>query len=162
MNISHRASQPIDSILAITSSALVLLAMMAITEFLSQPVMAQGLPSTVRGDIGLLAGGKHQVRMEFGYDGGGIGKGVNVTLYVDGKPVGNGRVDRTHALFFSLDETLEIGCDAGETVSDDYGLRDNNFNGTVNWVQIDIDKAAADKDHLIAPEERSMVAMTRQ
>ena len=27
----------------------------------------------------------HQVRMEFAYDGGGLGKGGNVTLYVDGK-----------------------------------------------------------------------------
>ena len=34
--------------------------------------------------------GKHQVRMEFAYDGGGLAKGGNVTLYYDGKPVGHG------------------------------------------------------------------------
>ena len=28
--------------------------------------------------------GEHQVRMEFSYDGGGLGKGGDVTLYVDG------------------------------------------------------------------------------
>src|SRR4029453_18851389 len=63
-----------------------------------------------------LPPGKHQVRMEFTYDGGGIGKGANVALYVDGKEVGEGRLGRTHALFFSMDETLEVGCDLGEPV----------------------------------------------
>ena len=28
--------------------------------------------------------------MEFAYDGGGLGKGGTVTLYVDGEPVGEG------------------------------------------------------------------------
>jgi hypothetical protein len=56
MKISHEAAQIVDSILAITSSALVLLAMMAVPVLLSQPAAAQGLPTTVRGDIGLQAG----------------------------------------------------------------------------------------------------------
>ena len=34
--------------------------------------------------------------MEFAYDGGGLGKGGTVTLYVDGDKVGEGRVERTH------------------------------------------------------------------
>ena len=34
--------------------------------------------------------------MEFAYDGGGLGKGGDVTLYVDGK-VGAGRADATVA-----------------------------------------------------------------
>jgi len=38
----------------------------------------------------------------------------------------------------------------------------NEFNGTVNWVQIDIDENAEDLDHLITPEERYKVAMARQ
>jgi len=109
-----------------------------------------------------LPSGKHQVRMEFVYDGGGIGKGASVTLYVDGKPIGNGRIERTHALFFSLDETLEVGCDMGVPVSPDYGPRDNAFAGKVNWVQIDVDAAAKDADHLVAPEERYQLAMARQ
>jgi hypothetical protein len=32
----------------------------------------------------------------------------------------------------------------------------------VNWVQIDIDKAAADADHFISPEERLKIAIMRQ
>ena len=39
---------------------------------------------------GTLPGGEHQVRMEFAYAGGGLGKGGQVTLYVDGKKVGEG------------------------------------------------------------------------
>jgi arylsulfatase A-like enzyme len=109
-----------------------------------------------------LPSGKHQARMEFAYDGGGIGKGAGVTLYVDGKQVGDGRIDRTHALFFSLDETLEVGCDMGVPVSPDYGPRDNDFNGKVNWVQIDIDAAAKDVDHMIAPDERFQLMMAKQ
>jgi arylsulfatase len=109
-----------------------------------------------------LPAGKHQVRTEFTYDGGGIGKGATVALYVDGKKVGEGRLERTTALFFSMDETTEVGCDVGEPVSPDYGPRDNAFSGKVNWVQIDVDAAAKDVDHMIGAEERFQVAMARQ
>ena len=53
--------------------------------------------------------GKHQVRMEFAYDGGGLAKGGNVTLYYDGKEVGKGRVAATQPMIFSADETTDIG-----------------------------------------------------
>ena len=109
-----------------------------------------------------LPAGTHQVRVEFAYDGGGLGKGADITLYVAGKQVGQGRVGRTHAFFFSMDETLEVGCDVGEPVSPDYGPRGNAFTGKVHWVQIDIDAAAKDADHMIAAEERFQLAMARQ
>ncbi|MET0712392.1 MAG: hypothetical protein ABWZ30_07815 [Jiangellaceae bacterium] len=47
-------------------------------------------------------------------------------------------------------------------LSDDYGANDSGFTGRVRWVQLDIDAAAEDVDHLISPEERLRVAMTRQ
>jgi len=47
-------------------------------------------------------------------------------------------------------------------VSDDYRSEASVFNGTVSWVQIDIDAAAEDLDHLITPEERFRIAMARQ
>jgi arylsulfatase len=106
--------------------------------------------------------GPHQVRMEFTYDGGGLGKGGTATLYVDGKAAAEGRVERTHAFFFSMDETMEIGCDVGEPVSPDYGPRGNAFSGAIKWVQIDIDAAARDVDHVIGAEERFQLAMARQ
>jgi arylsulfatase A-like enzyme len=109
-----------------------------------------------------LPAGTHQARMEFAYDGGGLGKGGAATLYVDGDAVGTGRVERTHAYLFSMDETLEIGCDVGEPVSPDYGPRGNAFNGKVKWVQIDIDAAAKDVDHTLTGEERFHLAVVRQ
>src|SRR4051812_24078136 len=44
--------------------------------------------------------GIHQVRMEFAYDGGGLGKGAGITLYVDGNEVGEGRLDATIPIGF--------------------------------------------------------------
>ena len=109
-----------------------------------------------------IPAGEHQVRMEFTYDGGGLGKGGSVALYVDGNQVGEGRVDGTVPMAFSADETTDIGSDSATPVSDDYGQRDSEFTGTVRWVQIDVDGAAEDTDHLISPEERLRVAMARQ
>ena len=60
------------------------------------------------------------IRMEFGYDGGGVGKGGAVKLLVNGKQVGGGRVDKTVFARFSADETFDIGCDTGSPVSADY------------------------------------------
>ena len=115
----------------------------------------------VYGDDAIPAG-QHQVRMEFTYDGGGLGKGGDVTLFVDGEKVGEGRVDDTVPMVFSADETTDVGSDTATPVSDDYGIKDSEFTGTVRWVQIDLDAAAEDTDHLISPEERLRVAMARQ
>jgi arylsulfatase len=109
-----------------------------------------------------IPSGKHQVRMEFDYDGGGLGKGAAVKLFVDGERVGAGRIERTHLFAFGLDETMEVGCDLGEPVSEDYGSRGNDFNGSVDWVQIDVDAAAKDIDHMLGAEERFNLAMVRQ
>jgi arylsulfatase A-like enzyme len=115
----------------------------------------------VEGDQAIPAG-RHQVRMEFGYDGGGLGKGGNVQLFLDGAKVGEGRVDATAAMIFSADDTCDVGMEGGAVVSEDYGPRGNEFTGEVNWVQIDLAEAAEDLDHLISPEERLHIAMARQ
>ena len=62
----------------------------------------------VRGETP-VSPGEHQVRMEFAYDGGGLGKGGTATLYLDGAPVGEGRVDATVPMLFSADETTDVG-----------------------------------------------------
>ena len=115
----------------------------------------------VRGDA-TLPPGTHQVRLEFAYDGGGLGKGGAVTLYVDGAKCGEGRVEATVPLVFSADETCDVGSDTASPVSDDYTSAGSRFTGTVEWVQIDVDDAAEDLDHLITPEERLQIAMARQ
>jgi hypothetical protein len=104
--------------------------------------------------------GTHQVRAEFAYDGGGLGKGGTVTLYLDGEAVGDGRVGATVPMLFSADETTDLGVDTASPVSDDYTPQQSVFNGTVNWVQIDLGND--DHDHLITPEQRLQVAMSKQ
>jgi arylsulfatase A-like enzyme len=116
---------------------------------------------TISGDAAIPTG-THQVRMEFAYDGGGLAKGGAVTLYVDGTPVGDGRVEGTIPMIFSADETADIGRDTASPVSDDYAGETSIFTGTVNWVQIDLGEDAEDADHLITPEERLRIAMARQ
>jgi arylsulfatase A-like enzyme len=115
----------------------------------------------VYGDSAMPAG-EHQVRMEFAYDGGGLGKGADVSLFVDGEKVGEGRVDATVPMAFSADETADVGSDTGTPVTDDLVEGETEFNGRVSWVEIDVDKDAEDLDHLITPEERLRIAMARQ
>jgi len=110
-------------------------------------------------DIAIPAGG-HQVRMEFAYDGGGLAKGGNVTLYYDGDKVGSGRVGLTQAMVFSADETTDIGYESGTTVTSDYTAHGSRFTGRINWIQIDLGKD--DHDHFVDPQERLRVAMARQ
>jgi arylsulfatase A-like enzyme len=105
--------------------------------------------------------GEHQIRMEFAYDGGGLAKGGDATLYLDGDKVGEGRVEHTVPMMFSADETTDLARDSATPVSDDHGY-DNAFTGRVRWVQLDIDEAAEDVDHLITPDELLRVAMARQ
>jgi hypothetical protein len=109
-----------------------------------------------------LTAGSHQVRVEFTYDGGGLGKGGDVALFVDGDEVGAGRVEMTVPMLFSGDETTDVGTDSATPVSDDHGPKGTDFTGQVDWVQLDIDDAAEDLDHMISPEERMRIAMARQ
>ena len=109
-----------------------------------------------------IPAGEHQVRMEFTYDGGGLGKGGDVALYLDGDKVGEGRVEMTVPMVFSADETTDVGSDSATPVSDDHGPKETEFTGRIDWVQLDIDDSAEDADHLITPEERLRVAMARQ
>jgi arylsulfatase A-like enzyme len=107
-----------------------------------------------------LPAGKHQLRMEFAYAGGGLAKGGAVTLYVDGQKIGEGQLPATQPMMFSGDETCDVGSDTGSSVSDDYTADTSKFNGVINWIQLD--QGADDHDHLITPEERLAVAMARQ
>jgi arylsulfatase A-like enzyme len=104
--------------------------------------------------------GSHQVRMEFAYDGGGLAKGGDVTLFYDGDEIGKGRVEMTQPMVFSADETTDIGYESGTTVSPDYTAATSHFTGTINWVQLDV--GTDDHDHYIDPEERLRIAMARQ
>jgi arylsulfatase len=107
-----------------------------------------------------IPSGEHQVRMEFTYDGGGLGKGGDVELFYDGRSVGKGRVERTEPMAFSADEACDVGSDTGSPTSTDYGPHANKFNGTIDRVIIDIGKDS--HDHLVTGEDKFNIAMSRQ
>jgi arylsulfatase A-like enzyme len=107
-----------------------------------------------------VSAGHHQLRIEFSYDGGGLAKGGQVTLYCDGEQVGAGRVEMTQPMIFSADETTDVGYESGTTVTADYTAATSRFTGRINWVQINLGKD--DNDHFIDPQERLRIAMARQ
>jgi arylsulfatase A-like enzyme len=109
-----------------------------------------------------IPAGEHQVRMEFAYAGGGLGKGGKVTLFTDGKKVGEGVIDATLSMVFSADDGLDVGEDSGAPVSPDYGPHGNGFNGTVKGVQLAIADAAVEAEHKVLPADAVRVAMARQ
>jgi arylsulfatase len=109
-----------------------------------------------------LPAGQHQVRMEFAYAGGGLGKGGKVTLYTDGKKVGEGNVEATLATIFSADDGTDVGEDSGAAISPDYGTVGNHFNGEVKGVQLSITDDPNNSDHLVKPEDAIRAAMGRQ
>ena len=106
--------------------------------------------------------GEHQIRVEFDYDGGGPGKGGTARLYADGELVASGRVDATVPGVFSADETTDVGTDTATGVTDDLDRSTVDFTGDGRWVQIDLGDAAQDADHMLSPEERFRIAMSRQ
>ena len=53
--------------------------------------------------------------MDFKYDGGGPGKGGTVTLYVNGKKAGEGRIEKTIPGRYGMD-TFDIGMDLNAPV----------------------------------------------
>nr|WP_175279141.1 arylsulfatase [Prescottella equi] len=103
--------------------------------------------------------GLHQVRSEFAYDGGGLGKGGTVTLFVDGTAVAVGRVERTEPIGFGY-EFSDVGRDSLSTVTPEYPTGDNAFTGRIDWVQIEAGEDG--HDHLVDPADVVRVAMYRQ
>ena len=85
-----------------------------------------------------LPPGRHVVALRFTYDGGGIGKGGKATLTVDGKPVAEGRIERTIPIRVTLDEALDVGEDTGTPVTTSYDVP-FRFEGDVDRVVIDLE-----------------------
>ena len=109
-----------------------------------------------------ISAGQHQVRMEFEYAGGGIGKGGDVRLYVDGQAAGEGSIPMTQGMIFSADDGCDVGQDTGAPVCPDYRPLANRFNGEVRGVQLSISEAAEDVDHMVDPVDAIRIALARQ
>jgi arylsulfatase len=84
-----------------------------------------------------LSPGPATIRVEFKYDGGGLGKGGVVTLFVNDQKVGQGRAEKTVAARFSADETFDLGLDSASAVSLEYQAP-FRYPGTVKKVEIDV------------------------
>ena len=90
-----------------------------------------------------LPAGKVNLRFEFDYDGGGLGKGGVGTLFVNDKQVAQGRIERTQAMIFSADETADVGEDDATPVTEDYKERDNRFTGSIQKVAVTLQPTKA-------------------
>ena len=83
-----------------------------------------------------LPAGKSTVRVEFKYDGGGLAKGGTVTLFVNDKKVGEGRVEKTIYGRFSADETFDTGL--RRVTGSSLYQSPFKFTGVINRIEIDI------------------------
>jgi arylsulfatase A-like enzyme len=83
-----------------------------------------------------LAPGAAVVRVDFKYDGGGIGKGGTASLFINDKKVAEGRIEKTCPGRFGA-ETFDIGMDNGSPVSETY-QPPNIYAGTLKKVDIHI------------------------
>jgi arylsulfatase len=88
---------------------------------------------TITSDVSVPPG-KSTVKFDFAYDGGGVGKGGTGTLYINGKKVGEGRIEKTVAGRFGID-TFGVGMDTGSPVSNSY-KPPFAFNGQIEKVEI--------------------------
>ena len=98
-----------------------------------------------------LSPGKHTIKFDFAYDGGGLAKGGQGTLYVDGEKVAEGRIPHTQPMIFSADETADVGIDLATPVVESIGAeRKSKFTGTIYKVTVetkDMKKAEKTEEH---------------
>jgi len=86
-----------------------------------------------------LPKGKSKLVFEFAYDGGGLGKGGNGTLSVDGRKLAEDRIDKTQPMAFSADETADVGIDDATPVVAGIGLgAQTRFTGKIEKVTIEV------------------------
>ena len=87
-----------------------------------------------------LPAGRATVKLDFLYDGGGLGKGGLARLSVNDRQVAEGRIDKTQGMIFSADETADVGLDNQTPVAlgIGYGPEETRFTGTIHKVTIEV------------------------
>jgi arylsulfatase len=87
----------------------------------------------------MLAPGRNNIRFDFVYDGGGMGKGGLGTLYVNDEKVSEGRIEHTQAAIFSADETADVGIDLGTPVVEAIGSEHKSrFTGHIPKLTVEV------------------------
>ena len=109
-----------------------------------------------------IPAGEHQVRMEFAYAGGGLGKGGNVTLYTDGKKVGEGVIPATLAMIYSADDGCDVGFDGGAPFPKTTARARQRIQRPGQRGAARHRRRCRELDHLVKPEDAIRIAMARQ
>jgi arylsulfatase len=84
-----------------------------------------------------LSAGPVKLRAEFAYDGGGLGKGGAMSLFVNDQKVGEGRMEMTQAITLGLGGTLDVGEDTGSAVDEAY-TPPYRFPGAIHQVTVNL------------------------
>jgi arylsulfatase A-like enzyme len=93
-----------------------------------------------------LPAGQVTLVYDFAYDGGKPGSGGTSTLFINGKKVATGRIERTIPIMFGV-ETADVGMDLYTPVTPDYQKGNNKFTAKIDKVTIDLKKMnAADEE----------------
>jgi arylsulfatase len=95
-----------------------------------------GLEQTTVSSSQSLPSGKATVTVDFAYEGGGRGKGGVATISVNGQKVGEGKIPKTQANVFSLDDAADVGRDEGTPVTEAYRIGENDFTGQIDKVTV--------------------------
>jgi arylsulfatase len=86
-----------------------------------------------------LPAGKATIRYEFAYEGGDKpGMGGKGTIFINGKKVAEGRIEKTTPFVFSADETADVGVDEATPVTEAYKERHNEFTGKIEKITIEL------------------------
>ncbi len=89
-----------------------------------------------------ISSGNHKVKLEFKSDFSKTkkpGAGGSATLYIDGKKVAEGRVEKTIPFRFGLSEGMDVGCDYGTSMTPSYKAP-FKINGNLKKVEVKLKK----------------------
>jgi hypothetical protein len=98
-----------------------------------------GLQQTTVFATNKLPEGKSTLRVEFSYEGGGVGKGGTTSLFLNDQKIGEGKIPRTQAMVFSKDETADIGIDLATPVVESIGAEQKSkFTGRIPKLTVEV------------------------
>jgi len=101
-----------------------------------------------------LSPGPSTIKFEFDYQGIGPGRGGIGKLFINGKNVGQGKIDKTIPGRYSADETFDTGMDTGSPVGN-YSAP-FPFTGTLKAIKIE-----TAQEQLTESAERAVESVTK-
>jgi arylsulfatase len=94
-----------------------------------------GLESYTVASTQKVPAGRHTLVFTFAYDGG-RGAGGTGTLTLNGKKIGEGRIEKTNSNTFGIDESADVGVDENTPVFPGYAKREK-FSGKIASVTVE-------------------------